>query len=280
MSCPFACSASAPQAASRRIVRAPAPRRPSARPPGRPSRCRSAPDTRPVRARAAGGILHHTGFAAAPARSRRRVAAPAMTPASTNGDRLFGRPMTSAGMPSTAASSATVEFTVTTARLRAQQRRERGGGRQHADVRRGLRRPARRRPAFRPGWVLIASCTSGIAAHRVGERRQARAAPRVYFVDEQHERRAIARAGGSRARDGSRPASGAAASRTSASSRGLPVTASDSGGNCPRCSRCCARVVVEEQRQRRARETRRRPDSPDRAASRPVRAGSSASGGR
>ena len=43
-----------------------------------------------------------------------RVAAPAIAPAATNGDRLFGRPMTSAGIPSTPASSATVEFTVTT----------------------------------------------------------------------------------------------------------------------------------------------------------------------
>src|SRR4051812_15786779 len=46
-----------------------------------------------------------------------RVAAPAIVPADTNGERLFGRPMTSAGIPRTPASIATVELTVTTTRL-------------------------------------------------------------------------------------------------------------------------------------------------------------------
>ena len=46
-------------------------------------------------------------------------ARPAMIPASTKGDRLLGSPITSAGTPRTAASSATVELTVTTARLAA-----------------------------------------------------------------------------------------------------------------------------------------------------------------
>ena len=54
---------------------------------------------------------HHTGFAAAQARCPLRPT-PAITPASTNGERLFGRPITSDGTPSTAASSATVELTV------------------------------------------------------------------------------------------------------------------------------------------------------------------------
>ena len=46
-----------------------------------------------------------------------RVAAPAMMPAATNGDKLLGSPMTSAGIPTTPASSATVELTVTTTLL-------------------------------------------------------------------------------------------------------------------------------------------------------------------
>ena len=78
--------------------------RPETLPRAAPSCCRNSSSYR-IRRRAAGAIA--------------RRAAPAMTPASTNGDRLFGRPMTSAGTPRTAASSATVELTVTTARLAA-----------------------------------------------------------------------------------------------------------------------------------------------------------------
>src|SRR4051812_92613 len=46
-----------------------------------------------------------------------RVAAPVIVPAATNGERLFGSPITSAGIPRTPASIATVELTVTTTLL-------------------------------------------------------------------------------------------------------------------------------------------------------------------
>ena len=121
----------------------------AALPPDRPSRCR----TRQVRARCRSSCWRNSSSY----RMRRSAGPdlavrprPAMTPASTNGDRLLGRPMTSAGTPSDSASTATVELTVTTAPAAAQQRR-----------------PAARRPGAR-GCSAHAAATAGVDVRRFG----------------------------------------------------------------------------------------------------------------
>ena len=89
---------------------------------------------------------------------------PAMMPASTKGLRLFGSPMTSAGTPSTAASSATVELTVTTARLAP------SSGASGADAGSTV---TCGRPATRSAYTSGVSAGCGLDSHvHAGERRR------------------------------------------------------------------------------------------------------------
>src|SRR3954471_14597676 len=163
-------------------------------------------------------------------------APPALAPASTSGERLLGRPMTSAGTPSTAASIATVELTVTTARL------ERNSGASGASAGSTTMFGAAAATAayafgVSAGWVLIASCTSGIASTASASAGRKRAASWYFVTTTTSSRSSSAPAALLAARISSgvsRPAS-----LTMASRRGLPVTASDSGGKCPAVARWC-----------------------------------------
>ena len=176
----------------------------------------------------------------------RRSATPAMTPASTNGDRLFGSPTTSAGTPSAIASIATVEFTVTTTRATVGEQREIARRRGHAHVRRGRRRRAGTAPRSRPGAASRGA--------RAGRRRPSRRpAPRTTARASRAWRRRARRA-----RPGRRPRRAGSAldpagrggrpSSTNRSSRGLPVTRSASSGNVPAATRWSRGEAVEEQR--------------------------------
>ena len=110
-------------------------------------------------------LLDHTGARRAPRRLRRRRRAPTMTPASTNGLRLFGSPIDQrrhAERP--ARRSRPSSSRSRCRRAAASSAREIRGRRRDRDVR---RRPARRGvdSGVSAGCGLTTSCTSGTRAH-------------------------------------------------------------------------------------------------------------------